>query len=170
MALKNRDNDWRSDLARVDGARPMLKEQSLWAIKVYRYGRSVDERKNGFRKWYGTKLYWMLFRFVETLFGISIPKEASVGPGLRIWHFGGIFINPGVILGSGCTLRQGVTIGNRVEGGGVPHIGDNVEIGAYAQILGDIRIGNNCNIGASAVVLCDVPDGKTAVGNPAKII
>ncbi len=67
---------------------------------------------------------------------------ASVGPGLRIWHFGGIFINPGVVLGSGYSLRQGVTIGNRVEGGGVPNIGNSVEIGAYAQVLGDIRIGD----------------------------
>lgn len=170
MAFRNRDNDWQSDVERVDAARPMFQEQSLWAIKVYRYGRAVDKRADGFRKWAGTKLYWFLFRFVETLVGISLPKEANIGPGLRIWHFGGVFINPGVVLGSGCTLRQGVTIGNRIEGGGVPVIGNNVGIGAYAQILGDIRIGDNCNIGASAVVLCDIPDGKTAVGNPAEII
>jgi serine O-acetyltransferase len=49
-------------------------------------------------------------------------------------------------------------------------IGNNVEIGAYAQILGGVQIGDNAKIGAMSVVLCDVPSGATAVGIPAKII
>ena len=52
----------------------------------------------------------------------------------------------------------------------VPHIGDNVFIGAGAKILGDIKIGNNVKIGANAVVTKDVPDNCTVVGNPAVII
>ena len=67
-------------------------------------------------------------------------------------------------------MRQGVTIGNRRLNGPVPKIGDNVEFGAYAQVLGGVRIGNNCKIGAMSVVLIDVPDGATAVGIPAKIV
>ncbi len=74
------------------------------------------------------------------------------------------------MIGSNCTLRQGVTIGNRHAGGAVPVLGNDVDLGAYAQVLGGIRIGNRCKIGAMAVVLCDMPDGATAVGVPAKII
>ena len=117
-----------------------------------------------------TKFYWPLFRLVETVTGVSLPKEATIGPGLRIWHFGGIFVNPASVIGARCTLRQGVTIGNRVEGGPSPLIGDDVEFGAYAQALGGIRIGHGARIGAMAVVLDDVPDGATAVGAPARII
>jgi serine O-acetyltransferase len=94
-----------------------------------------------------TKVYWLLFRVVETLTGISLPKPASIGPGLRIWHFG-----------------------NRSEHGPVPSIGDNVDFGAYAQVLGGVRIGHGCRIGTMSVVLDDVPDGATAVGSPARII
>ena len=100
---------------------------------------------------------------------ISLPESATIGKGLRIWHFGGIFINGSAVIGNNCTLRQGVTIGNRHKGGPSPVLGDNVELGAYAQILGDVRIGNNCRIGAMSVVLTDVPDGA-AVGQPARII
>jgi serine O-acetyltransferase len=50
-----------------------------------------------------------------------------------------------------------------------PIFGDNVDIGAGAKILGNIKIGNNVTIGANAVVLCDVPDNAIAVGVPAKI-
>jgi serine O-acetyltransferase len=117
-----------------------------------------------------TPIYWLMFRLVETAIGISIPKSAVIGPGLRIWHFGGIFLHADVVVGTNCTLRQGVTIGNRHENGPVPIIGHDVNFGAYAQVLGGIRIGNDCQIGAMSVVLCDVPDGATAVGAPARII
>ncbi|MCC7409579.1 MAG: serine acetyltransferase [Phycisphaeraceae bacterium] len=94
----------------------------------------------------------------------------EVGPGLRIYHFGGIFINEGAKIGARCTLRQGVTIGNRVEGGACPVLEDEVDVGAYAQILGGVRIGKGAKIGAMSVVLIDVPAGATAVGVPARVV
>jgi len=164
------DPDWIADLGRYGVSRPFLREQSIWAIWVYRFGRRVDLRPDGLSKSGLTWFYWTLFRFVETIVGISLPKSATIGAGLRIWHFGGVFVHGDVIMGANCTLRQGVTIGNRVEGGPVPIIGDDVEFGAYAQVLGGVRIGNGCHIGSMSVVLTDVPDGATAVGVPARII
>jgi len=163
------DPDWAADLARCS-QRPFLREQSAWSLWVYRFGRRVDQQGNGATKWLKTRIYWLLFRLTETAFGISLPKSVKAGPGLRIWHFGNIFIHPEVVIGANCTLRQGVTIGNRNPGGPVPKIGDNVEFGAYAQVLGGVRIGNNCRIGALSVVLEDVPDGATAVGIPARLV
>lgn len=165
-----RDADWEADLRRYGMRRPFLKEQSIWALWVYRFGRRVDRRPSGIVRRAQTMLYWLLFRLAETATGISLPKSVVIGPGLRIWHFGGIFLHPQVRLGANCTLRQGVTIGNRSEGGSVPTIGDDVEFGAYAQVLGGVRIGNGCRIGAMSVVLRDVPDGATAVGVPARIV
>lgn len=164
------DPDWHADAQRYGLARPLLKEQSAWAVWTYRFGRRVDRRPPGLARRLLTRCYWLLFRVVETAVGVSLPKAAQIGPGLRIWHFGGIFLHPDTVIGSNCTLRQGVTIGNREEGGAVPLLGDDVEVGAYAQLLGGIRIGHGCKIGALAVVLCDVPDGATAVGAPARII
>ena len=165
----HRDPDWQADLNRYQ-QRPFLREQSIWAVWVYRFGRRIDRRHDGAVKRIQTALYWFLFRLVETLLAISISKSVRVGPGLRIWHFGNIFVHPEVVIGANCTLRQGVTIGNRHEGGAVPTIGDDVEFGAYAQVLGGVRIGNHCRIGAMSLVLSDVPDGATAVGVPARII
>ena len=164
------DEDWSADLMRYPMKRPFLKEQSIWAVWVYRFGRRNDARPDGLVKKFGTVWYWLLFRIVETFTGISLPKSAVIGGGLRIWHFGGIFINPNVVIGKNCTLRQGVTIGNRIEGGPVPVVGDDVEFGAYAQVLGGIRLGNRCKIGAMALVIKDVPDDATAIGVPARVI
>jgi serine O-acetyltransferase len=166
----HQDSDWLADLSRYPQSRPFLKEQSLWAVWLYRFGRRLDQKSDGLMKRCQTMIYWLLFRIIETLIATSIPKSASIGAGLRIWHFGGIFIHPDAHIGKHCTLRQGVTIGNRCEYGPVPVLGDNVDVGAYAQILGGVRIGNDCKIGAMTVVLTDVPDGATAVGVPARII
>jgi serine O-acetyltransferase len=163
------DPDWEADLARYP-KRPWLKEQSIWAIAVYRFGRRVVRRPPGLARTILDKVYWLIFRLTETATGISIPRSVVVGPGLRIWHFGNIFVNPESVLGANCTLRQGVTIGNRVEGGPSPVLGDDVELGAYAQILGGIKVGRGAKVGAMSVVLVDVPDGATAVGIPARII
>lgn len=164
-----KDPDWQADLDRLP-PRPMLKEQSAWALWVYRFGRQNDRRAPGIRKKLGDRLYWLLYRATETLTGISIPKTVEIGPGLRIYHFGNVFVHADAKIGARCTLRQGVTIGNRHEGGPVPVLEDDVELGAYAQVLGGVRIGRGAKIGAMSVVLKDVPAGATAVGIPARII
>lgn len=164
-----RDPDWQADLDRYP-RRPFLKEQSIWAIAVYRFGRRNDRRAPGLRHTLGERVYWLAYRILETLTGISIPKSVQVGPGLRIHHFGNIFVHKDVVIGARCTLRQGVTIGNRHDGGAVPVLEDDVELGAYAQILGSVRIGRGARIGAMSVVLQDVAPGATAVGNPARVI
>ena len=164
-----RDPDYQADLRHYP-RRPFLKEQSVWAVALYRFGRRVDRRRPGVVKWLGERWYWLAYRLIETLTGISIPKSVVVGPGLRIYHFGNVFIHAETKIGANCTLRQGVTIGNRHEGGPVPVLEDDVDLGAYAQVLGGVRIGRGAKIGAMSVVLCDVPCGATAVGVPARVI
>lgn len=165
----NQADAYKADRARYP-ERAFKREQSLWAIRVYRFGRGNDQRADGLVKKLNDRIYWFLFRIVETLTGCSFTKATDIGPGLRIHHFGNIFIHSGVKIGANCTLRQGNTIGNRVEGGPVPVLEDDVELGAYAQVLGGIRIGRGAKIGAMSVVLQDVPPGATAVGIPAKIL
>ncbi|QJD92086.1 serine acetyltransferase [Duganella dendranthematis] len=166
----SKDEDWAADLRRYAMRRPFLKEQSIWPIWLYRRGRRIDGMAPGLGRRLATALYWSLYRVIETASGITLPKSARVGPGLRIWHFGNVIIHSDAVIGANCTLRHGVTIGTREENGPVPVIGDDADIGAYAQILGGVRVGNGCRIGAMSVVLCDVPDGATAVGAPARII
>ncbi len=145
------------------------REPSLWVIAVYRFGQWCISRKFGIFRFFLKFIHLPLFAFITLLTGIHLPRGAKIGPGLRIWHFGGIVLNPDTVIGKNCTLRHNVTIGNRIYDHDVPVIGDNVDIGVGAVIMGSIKIGNNVSIGANAVVLCDVPDNHIAVGVPAKI-
>lgn len=164
-----RDPDFEADLARYP-SRPFLREQSIWAIYVYRLGRRVFNRQSSTLQKFQLKLCWQLFRLMETVTGISLPPDARIGPGLRIYHFGNIFVHSCAVIGRNCTLRQGVTIGNVVGDGRAPVIEDDVEFGAYAQVLGHVRISSGAKIGPLSLVLTDVPEGATAMGAPARIL
>ena len=93
-----------------------------------------------------------------------------IGPGLRIHHAGPIVVNAGVRIGANCTMEHGVTLGVREPGGPVPTLGDDVTLGAFAQVLGGVKVGDGARVGALTLVLDDVPPGATAVGVPARII
>ncbi len=165
----SRDPAWEADRRRYpEGA--WFQEPSIWAIAVYRFGQRNDRRRPGPVRWLLEPVYALLHGIVEIVTGISLPKTASIGPGIRIHHFGGVVIHEDAVIGANCTLRHGVTIGDRHHGGPVPVVEDDVEMGAYAQILGGVRIGRGARIGAMAVVLDNVPPGATAVGNPARVI
>jgi serine O-acetyltransferase len=160
---------WKADRARYP-PRAFLREWSVYAVAVYRFGRWNDARPPSVHRWLAGRAYWVAFRLVELSTGVSFTKQTAIGPGLRIHHFGNVFVNESSRIGARCTLRQGVTIGSATEGGGTPELGDDVDVGAYAQLLGAIRIGDGARIGAMSVVLDDVPAGATAVGVPARVI
>ena len=71
------DADWAADLDRYGMRRPFLKEQSIWAIAVYRFGRRIERRSPGLLRRLAEKRYWLLYRIVETLTGPEpLPLEA----------------------------------------------------------------------------------------------
>lgn len=90
--------------------------------------------------------------------------------GLTIWHYGSIIVNPKARIGKNCQIHGNCCIGNlRPDSQDSPIIGDNVDIGQGAQILGGIRIANNVRIGAGSIVIKDVlTEGATVVGIPGK--
>lgn len=106
---------------------------------------------------------------VEWVFGIEIPWETRIGPGLRIHHGTGLTVSGNCVLGRDVLLRHGVTLGGRRTDADCPVLGDGVDVGAGAILLGDIHVGDGARVGAGAVLLQDVPPGAFAVGNPAQI-
>lgn len=74
------------------------------------------------------------------------------------------------IIGDNCTIRPGVVIGHKYEGGGCPKIGNNVEINSGARIIGNIVIGDDVIIAPNAVVTQDIPSHSIVGGVPAKIL
>jgi serine O-acetyltransferase len=144
--------------------------QGFWAMLVYRFGRWRYTVKPALLRKLLSGIYKVLYKLVQIITGIELPCEVPVGKNLVIEHSGGIVVSGFASIGDHCTLRNGVVIGlARVDAPAAPQIGDHVDIGTGAKLLGNIRIGNRVAIGANAVVLTDVPDDCIAVGVPATI-
>ena len=154
--LKNYQGDWAA--------------QGFWVMLVYRFGRWRYTIENVLIRKICSFIYKFMYKLVQILTGIEMPCEVEVGDNFLIDHFGGIVISGYAKFGDNCRLRNGVVVGlKNVTEPCAPQIGNNVDIGAGAKILGNIKIGNNVYIGANSVVLTDVPDNAIAVGVPAVI-
>ncbi|MHC9003535.1 serine acetyltransferase [Enterobacter adelaidei] len=104
-------------------------------------------------------------------YNIDINPRSTIGPGLKIVHFTGIVIRGNCNIGKNVVIRQNVTIGDRHDTDvGLSYIGDNVEIGANACLIGNIKVGNNVIIGALAFVNKNVPDNSIVYSSKEMVI
>ncbi len=148
-----------------------LSRQGLWSMAVYRYGRWRYTIRWRWLRVPFSFVYKVLKPVSEVITGIELPCEATLGRRFRIDHFGGIVISGDAIFGDDCVIRNGVTVGLKHAGQrGAPVLGNRVDIGAGAKVLGAIHIGDDVLIGANAVVLTDVPSNSIAVGVPARVL
>jgi serine O-acetyltransferase len=97
------------------------------------------------------------------LTGADMPPTSDIGGGFVVDHP----IGAGVIgkIGRNCTLRVAAGVGgggaaqDDIGGGpGLPVIGDDVELGAGALIVGPIHIGNRARVGPRCLVTRSVPE------------
>jgi serine O-acetyltransferase len=123
-------------------------------------------------------LKWSLYPFFLLWFarlghhlGIRIPLSCTVGDGLLIEHWGGIWVNPAVRFGRNCNIAHGVTLGWVGSGTqrGAPELGDAVFLGPGCAVLGGVSVGNHALISANSVVLQDVPENGVVLGVPGRV-
>ena len=120
-------------------------------------------------KWLGR----FISHFSRWFTGIEIHPGAKIGEGVFFDHAMGVVVGETAEIGDGCTIYQGVTLGGTSLYKGAkrhPTLGRGVVVGAGAKVLGGFVVGEGARIGSNAVVTKPVPDGATAVGNPARII
>ncbi len=106
------------------------------------------------------------------LTNIDIHPGATIGRRLFIDHGAGVVIGETAIIGNDVTLYHGVTLGGTTwnKGRRHPTLKDGVMVGAGAKVLGAITLGNNVRVGANSVVVADVPDERSVVGIPARVV
>lgn len=106
--------------------------------------------------------------------GIDIHPGAAIGENFFIDHGTGVVIGETCVIGKGCRLYQGVTLGAlsfaKGEDGtlvkGIPRhpiLEDNVTVYAGASILGRVTIGRGSVIGGNVWLTHDVPPGSKIV-------
>lgn len=118
-------------------------------------------------------------QITERIAYIHISQGAIIGPGLCIPHGFGIIIAGNVIMGSHCTVQQGVTVGGnfwkeRKNADGAiqeyPVMGDYVHLGSGCVVAGPVTIGNSVIISANTTVTTDIPDYSMVIGGRSEIV
>ena len=107
----------------------------------------------------------LIMLLIRTIYGSFIPYQTRIGDSVHFGHKMGIVIVPCAQIGRRVKIRHHVTIGS-----GCAIIGDDVEFGAGAKVIGSVKIGNCAVIGANAVVVDDILPYAIAVGVPARVV
>lgn len=105
------------------------------------------------------------------LTGVEIHPGATIGRRLFIDHGMGVVIGETAEVGDDVLIYHGVTLGGVSTNPGKRHptIGNNVQIGAGAKVLGPVRVEDNAKIGANAVLVKNLPAAHVGVGVPARV-
>lgn len=156
--LKVHDRDW---------TRPGFR-----ALAVQRFGAWLRGMSPGLCRSALYVLYRAMHRYVRNHYSIELHDTTTIGRRFCIGHSGGIVIHERAQFGDDCVIRQNVTIGatSNVRAHEAPKLGNRVQVGCGAVIIGNIRIGDDARIGPNALVMTDVPEGATVFSPSARMI
>ena len=106
---------------------------------------------------------------------IEIHPAAMIGERFAIDHGYGTVIGETCKIGNDCYILQGVILGSKKikgnkKGKRHPTIGNNVHIGAFVRITGNITVGDDCKICPNAVIYRSIPPhSKIKIDNQVQI-
>jgi GT2 family glycosyltransferase/serine acetyltransferase len=159
-----------------------LTAPGFWAIAAHRIGkRALDESRPRVERAAMDVVYRAMFRSVDLIWGIHLPRSVALGRRVRIWHNGSMLLTAKAI-GDDVNLRHDTTFGPLRVGhplsdvgrasalADLPTIEDGADIGSGVCVLGGVRVGRRAVVGANSVVLKDVPANATVLGVPARIV
>ena len=148
-----------------------IQDPAYLIVRYLRFLRKEEYYANTRKDILGKLLYFYYFRRKNQLgnkLGFKIPKNCF-GPGLMIYHHGTIIVNEAARIGSNCRLHGNNCIGNKGNVDLAPIIGDNLDLGFGACVIGGVTLGDNLTVGANAVVVRSFPEGNaTLTGVPAR--
>jgi len=93
-----------------------------------------------------------------------------IGKNIRVCHDNVVLFGK---VGENCTFHGNNVVGNKRTGASneIPKLGNNVDVGFGAMIIGNVEIADNCVIGAGAVVTKSfTKPGSILTGVPARDI
>ncbi|HEV7284595.1 MAG TPA: UDP-3-O-(3-hydroxymyristoyl)glucosamine N-acyltransferase [Kaistia sp.] len=108
--------------------------------------------------------------------GVTIEDDVEIGSNTSVDRgtLSDTIIRQGARIDNQVHVAHNVTIGRNVAViaqsmlGGSVHLGDGAWIAPSVCIMNQVKIGANATVGLGAVVVRDVPEGVTAMGNPAR--
>jgi maltose O-acetyltransferase len=113
--------------------------------------------------------------YIKNPHNIELGDDVSINDGAYLNGLGGIVIGHNVSVSAhaiivSTSIDPDKLIKEKVHINKNIFIGNNVQIGAGAIILGGVTIGDNVLIGAGAVVTKNIESNCVVVGNPSRVL
>lgn len=144
-------------------------------VRIWKYQKALRYAEYySFQKGLKKLFLYTFFRRRKNKLGVGLGieiSEKSFQEGLIIYHTGNIVVNGYSRIGKNCRLHGDNCIGNDGITEDTPRIGDRVDIGVGAKVIGNVEIADDIVIGAGAVVNRSFHQpGMVIAGVPAKEI
>ena len=110
---------------------------------------------------------------IRNVYGVEIAGSTVIGRRVRIGHHQGVILGYDTVIGDDCLIRQNVTLGQSNDDGRTedqPVIGNGVQFGAGATVVGRVTVGDGARVGPGAIILTNMPAGASAFAAPARIL
>ena len=151
---------------RTHGSDPF--SPGFWALAVHRFGNWRMGVRRKLLRAPLTAMYRTADNGVVALWGISLPYKIRVGRRLRLGHHGCMIMGAKEI-GDDVTVQNNVTIGLfRRNAQELQTIGNRVELGAGACIVGGVSVGDDCYVGPKTVLARSIKPGTAVLGIPTR--
>lgn len=111
----------------------------------------------------------------KVISGVDIHPSATIGRRLVLDHAIGTVVGETSEIGDDCYILGGVILGalgisRNPAGKRHPKLGNGVQVGSYARVLGPITVGDNAFIAAHCVVTDNVPiNGRVSIVNQVQL-
>ncbi|GHT41206.1 hypothetical protein AGMMS49965_10650 [Bacteroidia bacterium] len=150
----------------------VLSYKSLEAVMMYRISNYIyNFEDNDFENSIEIKSIYQtqaraLSEKTKANTSVEIHPAAQIGHGFVIDHGCATVIGETCEIGNDCYILHAVTLGAKEFGEGSPtgrrhpKLGNNVKVGGYARLFGNISVGDNTDILGYTVVERDIPSNK----------
>lgn len=134
-------------------------------IKYMRLSCYYEEKFRNKNKVYGIPMLFYMLKM--NMLGYKLNFEIGgkhIGEGLALCHNGPIVIHGASKIGNNCILHGDNCIGNDGISDDCPTLGNGVDVGVGAKIIGNVTIADGIKIGAGAVVVTSFNEENITIG------
>ncbi len=171
--MRKSNKPWFPDYVRCTGMREFRravfwKEFLFWhRFRFMVYFRTCQKTRSKLLRFLCRVLLYRMSR----KYGIEIQPSTKIGKGFVMIHPYNITISTEAVIGDNVNIFKGATVGiSQGKHPGAPVIGNCVQIGLNATVVGGIHIGDDVMIAPNSFVNVDVPSHSVVLGSPCRII